>query len=377
MAWRIPLADVDFDEEESRAVDEVIRSKWLTMGAVTQRFEMAFSEFTGIEHCIAVSNCTAGLHLAMCALGIGPGDEVIVPSLSFVATSNAVCYVGAKPVFADIVSEKDLTISPASIQSKITPLTKAIIVMHYGGYPCDMPAILEIARAHNLYIIEDAAHALGTSLDDKHMGGWGDIGCFSFFPNKNMTTAEGGMVTTNNAELADKIRLLRSHGMTSLTWDRHAGHAWSYDVVELGYNYRIDEIRAALGVAQLKKIARNNHKRRSLTHTYQELLLKEIPELLIPFLIHRGESSCHIFPVVLPRGVDRLKVMEKMKQSGIQTSIHYPPIHLFSYYRQNGHKQTLVNTETIGAYEITLPLFPGMNPADVGFIVNTLKESLN
>ena len=376
MAWRIPLADVDFNEEELHAVEEVIKSKWLTMGAVTQQFEKDFSEFTGIKHDIAVTNCTAGLHLALAALDIGPGDEVIVPSLTFVATSNAVHYTGAEPVFADVCGVDDLTISPDAIQSRITPKTRAIIVMHYGGYACDLEKILEIARDHHLYVVEDAAHAVDSYLDGRHLGGWGDVGCFSFFPNKNMTTAEGGMVTTNDDRLAEKIRLLRSHGMTSLTWDRHEGHAWSYDVVELGYNYRIDEIRAALGIVQLKKLPGNNQKRRSLTEYYRQQLNLVIPEIILPFLDHRGESACHIMSVILPKGSDRMGIMENMKQLGVQTSIHYPPIHLFTYYKGVNVNCQLPITENVANRELTLPLFPGMQDQDVDWVVDALKKSL-
>jgi dTDP-4-amino-4,6-dideoxygalactose transaminase len=374
MTWRLPLADVDFDDEEYQAVAEVVKSKWLTMGATTQQFEADFSALTGIEHAIAVTNCTAGLHLALAALGITAGDEVIVPSLSFVATSNAVLYTGAKPVFADITSADDLTISPESILKAITPKTKAIIVMHYGGYACDMQMILDIASAHHLYVIEDAAHALGTSLDGKHMGGWGDIGCFSFFPNKNITTAEGGMVTTQDPDLDQKMRLLRSHGMTSLTWDRYEGHAWSYDVVELGYNYRIDEIRAALGIVQLKKLPASNQKRRCLSQYYRQQLSLQVPEVVVPFKNHRGESACHIFPILLPEGVDRTAMMVKLKEAGIQSSIHYPPIHLFTYYQHNVEYSSLELTEALAGRELTLPLFPGMNEDDVNLVVSTIKE---
>jgi len=375
MNWRIPLADIDFGQEEYEAVEAVLKSKWLTMGAVTQQFENDFSAYTKIEHCIAVSNCTAALHLAMVALGIGDEDEVIVPSLSFVATANAVRYTGAKPIFADINDINDLNISVSSIQSHITHKTKAIIVMHYGGYACDMKAILALARTHQLYVVVDAAHAVGASLDGKQLGGWGDIGCFSFFPNKNMTTAEGGLVATNNAELASKIRLLRSHGMTSITWDRHQGHAWSYDVVELGYNFRIDEIRAALGVAQLKKLPSNNHKRRWLTNEYWHRLEREVPEVSLPFRGHRGESACHIMPVILPEGMDRTAIMERMKGQGIQTSIHYPPIHLFSDYRKQGAIPMVEKTEDLAKRELTLPLFAGMEIDEVNLVVAALKAS--
>jgi dTDP-4-amino-4,6-dideoxygalactose transaminase len=376
MEWRIPLADVDFGEEELEAVERVLRSKWLTMGAVTQQFEQDFSEFTGIDHCVAVSNCTAGLHLAMVALGIGAGDEVIVPSLSFVATANAVRYTGATPVFADIDGEVDLNISVESIRNRISPKTKAIAVMHYGGYACDMEAILALANDHQLYVVEDTAHAVGSKLDGKHLGGWGAIGCFSFFPNKNMTTAEGGMLVSNNEKLAKKMRLLRSHGMTSITWDRHQGHAWSYDVVELGYNYRIDEIRSALGVVQLKKLQKNNQKRKMLTDEYWRRFEQDLPEVKLPFRRHRGESACHLMPVILPEGNERALIMEQMKKKGIQTSIHYPPIHMFSYYKQHQSIYSLEKTEELGGRELTLPLFPGMELADVKYVVDTLREAI-
>jgi dTDP-4-amino-4,6-dideoxygalactose transaminase len=376
MYWRVPLADIDFDQEEYKAVEEVLKSKWLTMGAISQQFEADFSVLTGIQHSIAVTNCTAGLHLALAALGVGLGDEVIVPSLSFVATANAVCYTGASPIFADIVSTEDLTISPASIRSLISQNTKALIVMHYGGYACDMEKILEIARERGLYVIEDAAHAVGASLQGEALGSWGDIGCFSFFPNKNMTTAEGGMVTTNNAMLAEKMRLLRSHGMTSLTWDRYKGHSWSYDVVDLGYNYRIDEIRAALGIVQLKKLLINNQKRRSLTEQYRQYMGRAIPDVVVPFTNHRGESACHLMPVILPKGSNRKEIMEKMKEMGVQTSIHYPPTHMFTYYQRHYPSRPLELTENLATLELTLPLFPGMNSEDVNFVVSTLKDSL-
>ena len=268
MEWRVPLADLDYGPEENQAVLDVLNSRWLTMGAVTQEFERRFAEKLGVSHALAISNATVALHLACLALGIGPGDEVIVPSLSFVATSNAVLYTGANAKFADILGTDELTISPDAIEKLITKNTRAIIVMHYGGYPCRMKEIMEIAGRHNLAVIEDAAHAPGASLNGKPLGTWGDIGCFSFFSNKNMSTGEGGMLVTNRDDIARKVRLLRSHGMTSLTWDRHQGHAYSYDVVELGYNYRIDEIHSALGIVQLQKLETNNRKRAEITKKY-------------------------------------------------------------------------------------------------------------
>ena len=376
MNWRIPLSDIDFDEKELQAVQKVIESRWLTMGNVTQEFEASFAAHIQIKHAIAVTNATAALHLACLALGLGPGDEVIVPSLTFVATANAVRYVGATPVFADIVSPDNLNISPDAIGSMITSRTRAIIVVHYAGYPCDMDEILAIAKKNNLFLIEDAAHAVGAELNGRKLGAWGDIGCFSFFSNKNMTTGEGGMMTTNNDELAQKLNRLRSHGMTSLTWDRHKGHAWSYDVVDLGYNYRIDEIRAALGLVQLAKVERNNERRRELTQTYRDALLELAPQIGIPFRNHIGKTSAHIMPILLPKEKNRQEFIERIKGSGIQTSIHYPPIHLFTSYKDHTSWQ-LPLTEDVAGREVTLPLYPAMSNDDVYTVVSAVRESLN
>ena len=379
MTWRVPLADIDFGVEEEEAVLRVLRSRWLSMGEETQGYEKEFAEFTGAKHALAVSNATAALHLACIAIGIRPDDEVIVPSLSFVATANAVRYVGGTPVFADIQSEEDLTISPASIERCITERTRAIIVMHYAGYACDMPAILEIARKKHLVVIEDSAHTIGSALDGRHLGTWGQIGCFSFFSNKNMTTGEGGMLATDDDALAEKLRVLRSHGMTSLSWDRHKGHAWTYDVVDLGYNYRIDEIRSAIGRAQLKKVAGFNQRRASLTLLYRELLNELAPEILVPFGAPRGSPCHHIMPVLLPQGVNRLDFMEGMKAQGVQTSIHYPPIHRFSAYQDAGFNagDLLPLTEDVSDREVTIPLYPGLADADVELVVNSVRNVLH
>ena len=224
MHWKVPLSDPDIGEEEINAARDVLESRWLTMGQITQQFEEAFADYIGVRHAVAVTNATAALHLANLALGIGPGAEMIVPSLTFVATANVVRYTGAVPIFADITSENDFCIDPESIASAIGPKTKAIAVMHYGGNLCDMPAIIDLAREHDLSVIEDAAHAPGAQLNGNMAGAWGDVACFSFFSNKNLVTGEGGMIVTNRDDLAEHLRLLRSHGMTSLTWDRHQGH---------------------------------------------------------------------------------------------------------------------------------------------------------
>ncbi len=379
MDWRVPLSDIDFGEEEELAVQQVIRSRWLSMGQVTQNFEREFSTFIGTKHAIAVTNATAALHLACVAVGLKPKDEVILPSLTFVATANAVRYTGATPIFADVESFDWLTISPSAIQRCLTDKTRAIVVMHYGGFPCDMPAILEIARKYELAVIEDSAHAIGSELVGRKLGTWGQIGCFSFFSNKNMTTGEGGMLTTDDDILADRLRLLRSHGMTSLSWDRYRGYGWSYDVVDLGFNYRIDEIRSALGRVQLKKLPANNERRRTLTDLYREYLNERVPEVSLPFSDERGGcyASCHhILPIILPAGTDRFYFMEKMKARGIQTSIHYPAVHQFQSFENTARwiRHLLPFTEAVAAREITLPLYAGMQPEQVKYVVESIQN---
>jgi dTDP-4-amino-4,6-dideoxygalactose transaminase len=376
MDWRIPLSDIDFDDNEAVAVQDVIKSRWLTMGKVTQEFESTFAGYIQTKHAIAVTNATAALHLACLALGIGPGDEVIVPSLTFVATANAVRYVGATPIFADVISTDDLNISPAAISQLITARTRAIIVVHYAGYPCDMPEILAIAKQHGLFVIEDAAHAVGSELNGQDLGTWGDIGCFSFFSNKNMTTGEGGMLATDRDDLAQKLGRLRSHGMTSLTWDRHKGHAWSYDVVDLGYNYRIDEIRAALGLAQLAKLEKNNECRRHLSHLYRSSLQGLGLQIEVPFQSHEGKTSAHIMPVLLPKGTSREQFMGFMKEQGIQTSFHYPPIHTFTAY-QSDTTWNLPVTEEVAGREVTLPLYPALTEKDILLVTNAISQALH
>jgi len=323
MMWRVPLADLNYGPEEEKAVMDVLQGRWLTMGSVAQEFEQEFAALLGVKHAVALSNATVALHLACLAFDIGPGDEVIAPSLTFVATTNAILYTGAQVRFADVLGPRALTISPDEIEKQITPRTKAIMLMHYAGYPCHLEKIVEIANHNELAIIEDAAHAPGASLQGRSLGTWGDVGCFSFFSNKNLATGEGGMLVTNRDEIAEKVRLLRSHGMTSLTWDRHRGHAYSYDVVDLGYNYRIDEIRSALGLVQLSKLKQGNARRKIITECYWEAFDSTCLEL--PFCDSVGESSYHIFPILLPKSVDRKGFIDQMRDAGIQTSIHYPP----------------------------------------------------
>jgi dTDP-4-amino-4,6-dideoxygalactose transaminase len=376
MDWRIPLSDIDFGPEEKNAVHDVLQSKWLTMGSVTQEFEQAFAAYLGARHAIAVTNATAALHLACVAAGLGPGDEAIVPSLTFVATANAVRYTGATPIFADIGGEQDLNISWQAIEKAITSRTRAILVMHYGGYACDMPRIMELARDRHLLVIEDAAHAIGSELEGRKLGTLGAMGCFSFFSNKNMTTGEGGMIVTDDDAFAQRLHLLRSHGMTTLTWDRHKGHASSYDVVDLGYNYRIDEIRAALGVIQLGRLPLNNEKRRAITQKYRDALLQVAPEVTVPFANHAGISAAHLLPILLPAGANKSSFMANMKAQSIQTSFHYPPIHTFTAYRQVNEQISLPITEAIAEREVTLPLYPTLCDEDVKLVVQAVSNSL-
>ena len=378
MQWKIPLSDIDLGQDEIDAVIEVLKSKWLTMGEVTHNFEGAFAEYLDVKHAFAVANGTAALHIAHQVLGITESDEVICPSLTFVATANSILYTGAVPVFADVTSLDDLNISPESVLQKITPKTKAITVVHYGGYPCDMDKIMQMAKKHNVYVVEDAAHAPGAEFDGKKLGTIGDIGCFSFFSNKNMTTGEGGMVVTDNDDIAEKIKRIRSHGMTTLTWDRHKGHAYSYDVMDLGFNYRLDEMRATIGIVQLKKLDDNNLLRKKMVDTYRKML-SDANEIAIPFGSCKEDASYYIFPILLNSRINRTKFIDKMRMRGIQTSIHYPPVHLFSFYREKfGYKAgALPITEDICKREVTLPLYPSMGFKAIEYIVRTIKSLID
>jgi dTDP-4-amino-4,6-dideoxygalactose transaminase len=381
MRWKYPLSDIDIGKEEEREVLKVLRSRWLSTGPVTEKFEKTFSEFLGGGDAIAVSNGTAALHLGLASLGLKEGDEVILPSFTFVATANAVLYNGAKPVFADILGVEDLNISPKEIENRITQKTKAIVVMHYGGYPCDMESILKIAKRYGLPVVEDAAHAPGSEYRGQKCGTLGRVGCFSFFSNKNLVTGEGGMVFTRDQGLAKRIRTMRSHGMKTLSWDKFRGHLSSYDIEVLGYNYRITEIQSILGLVQLKKLERNNRKRKRLVEVYRKEL-RGVPWTFVPFVTHIGSYSYHLFPIVIEGGSKkqgsflRDQLMINLRDWGIQTSIHYPPVHLFSLYRkQFGYKTGMLPvTEAVSQRLMTLPLHPRMDVNDVKWITEKVKE---
>ena len=374
---KVPLFDVTLGAEEEAAVLETLRSKWISTGPQSAAFEQAFAKAVGSQHAVAVSNGTAALHLAMIGCNIGPGDEVIVPSLTFVATANAARYVGARVIFADVRSEQDLTIDPQAIERLITPRTKAIVVMHYAGFPCDMDSIMELADRHGITVIEDACHGLLSMHNGRSLGTIGRAGCFSFFPNKNMTTAEGGMVVTADEEIARKVRLLRSHAMTTLSYDRARGHAASYDVIDLGYNYRLDDIRAALGIVQLAKMPEDLVLRARLRESYEEML-RELDDVVVPFSRGNNEArSNHIMPIIL-RSSDRArrdKVRGELQELGVQTSVHYPPAHKLSTF--SAETCTLPVTEKVGDSLITLPLFKLMSQEQLALVVESLRTVLS
>jgi dTDP-4-amino-4,6-dideoxygalactose transaminase len=368
----IPLSDLLVDEELLEAVRSAVASGWWSMGPRVAELERELAGFLGTKHALAVANGTAALHLSLLACGCGPGDEVVLPSLTFVAAANTIRHVGATPVFCDIKGEHDLNLDPEDLEKTLGPRTKALVVLHYGGYPCDMEAVLEMARRRGLVVIEDAAHAPGARLEGRMCGTLGDIGCFSFFSNKNLPVGEGGAVVTDDDEIAERIRLLRSHGMTTLTWDRHRGHAHTYDVVAQGFNYRLDELRAAIALVQLRRLDHLNADRAAVAARYRALLA-DVNGAIVPFE-PTAHSSHHLAVVVLPPTVDRDRVREQMRTRGVQTSVHYPPIHSFSLYRA-GADRPLPRTEDVASRLVTLPLFPHMTDDEVDRVVEALVEA--
>jgi dTDP-4-amino-4,6-dideoxygalactose transaminase len=371
----IPLFDLHYGPRERDAVLRVLESKWLTQGDVTRRFETEFARRMGVKHAIAVSNCTAALYMAYRAMGIGSGDEILCPSLTFVATVNTILFAGGVPVFTEIRSLDDWTISPEDLESRIGPRTKGIVVMHYAGFPCRMEDIRQIARRHGLWIVEDCAHSPGSMYRDRPLGSFGDVSCFSFFSNKNIATGEGGMVCTGDDRIAEALRLIRSHGMTSSTLERHRGHSFEYDVVAAGFNFRMDEIRSALGLQQLERLEPDNDTRRKRAMTYLEGL-EGVRQIQVPFLRHPGISNYHIFPVLLAGHVHRSDFMTRLLREGVQTSIHYRPVHTFTFYRGSADPKqfNLPTTEEVGRREVTLPMFPALTQRQVMRVCTAIKR---
>lgn len=375
MDWKVQLCELNYDQEEVNAVNRILRSQWLTMGEETACFEKEFTQF--IQHQnngIFVSSATAGLHLILMALGIGEGDEVIIPGLTFVSDANVVMQLGAKPIFADSVSLENLNVSVEDIISKITQFTKAIVIVHFAGFPMDLANLRSACTERGIPLIEDCAHAPGASFNGEMCGSMADFSFFSFFSNKNLAVGEGGMVFSKKPEYEEKIRRLRSHGMSSVTLHRHQGRSISYDVEYIGLNYRPDEIRAALGREQLKKLTSGNYIRKLYFEMYVSAL--ESTDIKIPFSEFSSEfrSAYHILPIILPENADRTNVILRLKERGIQTSIHYPNFKVFEAYKSLFSPTDLPIVSEICCRELTLPLHPRMTETDVFEVTDALKE---
>jgi dTDP-4-amino-4,6-dideoxygalactose transaminase len=379
--WKVPLSDLLVSEQMVQAVAETVASGWWSMGPRVGEFERAYAEFLGCRHAIAVANGTAALHLALLAVGCGRGDEVVLPSLNFVAAANAVAHTGATPVFCDVVGEDDLNLDPGDLEAALSPATKAVIALHYAGFPCDVEAVKRICADRGIALIEDAAHAPGSRVsrvNGRMCGTVGSAGCFSFFSNKNLPVGEGGMVVTDDDALADSLRLLRSHGMTTLTWDRHRGHAHSYDVVAQGFNYRLDELRSAMGVVQLGRLPDDNAARARLSARYRDALDGGNGSLRMPFADRLGDEAYahHLAVALVPEGTVRDDVRTRLAEARIQTSVHYPPIHRFSQYKEIGERRPLPRTDAVASRLLTLPLYAHMTDEQADYVVESLVAAV-
>jgi dTDP-4-amino-4,6-dideoxygalactose transaminase len=371
--WKVPLSDLLVDDEILAAAADATSSGWWSMGPRVEEFEGAFASFVGGRHAIAVSSGTAAIHLALLATGCGAGDEVVLPSLNFVAAANVVAHTGARPVFCDIRGAGDPDLDPEDVAAAVTASTKAIVVLHYGGYCCDIEALLDVARRHHLVVIEDAAHAPGATWNGRMCGSFGHAGCFSFFSNKNLPVGEGGMVVTDDDETARRLRLLRSHGMTTLTWARYQGHASSYDVVDRGFNYRLDELRAAIGLVQLGRLEASNAARGRIAARYRTEL-DGVDGVIVPFADRDPATSAHhLATLVLPRSELQAPLRRYLQDRGIQTSLHYPPIHRFSGYAGMSPRSLPV-TDDVSDRLVTLPLYAHMTDEQVGLVIDTVLE---
>ena len=376
MAYKIPLFNLNFDGKEAQAAADTINSGWISTGPKCEELEKMFVDMFHVNYAVSISNCTDALHLCCLVSGVGPGDEVICPSLTFAASANCIRYAGATPVFCDIVGPEHINIDPKEIEKKITDKTKAILVVHMAGFPCKMDEIMAIAQKHNLKVIEDACHGPLSEYKGKKLGTIGDCAAFSFFSNKNISTGEGGMFISNNKEMADKARLLRSHGMTTMSYQRAGGHATAYDIVELGYNFRLDDIHAAIAIEQLKKLPGDLEQRIVVRKRYIELLSK-VENVVVPFADNIEFTSNYIMPIVITKGTveDRDAIRNKIHEAGIQTSVHYPAIHRFSIYKEYG--AVLPQTEYVTDHEITLPMYAALTMEDVEYIVKVVDTAVN
>jgi len=377
MEKNIPYALPWIEEEEIEEVVAALRSNWLSKGPRTVEFEKQFAGFVGANHALALNSATAGLHLSQLAVGIGAGDEVITTPYTFVASANTIIHTGAKPVFSDI-DPVTLNIDPELLESKITEKTKAIIPVHMAGYPVDMDPIMEIARKHNLYVIEDAAHAVYTQYKGRMVGSIGDLTNFSFYATKNLVTGEGGMVTTNNEEVADKIRMMSLHGMSKNAWNRYSDKgSWFYEVEYPGFKYNMTDIQAALGLVQLRKLEKLQQRREQYAMMYNEAL-KEIDGLILPHYDDVNRHAWHLYIIRLKEGyftIDRAQFIEELKERGIGTSVHFIPVHLHPYYQKLGFKYgdyPLAEKAYEGA--ISIPLYPKMTKEEVERVIEAIFD---
>jgi len=375
----LPIAQPDLDENDIAEVMDTLRSGWLVYGAKTQQLERDFAAMVGAEHAVGVNSCTAGLHLSLLAAGIGPGDEVITTPLTFAATANVIVHVGATPVLADICAD-DLNIDPDQIERRITPKTKAIVPVHYAGVPCRMDEILDIAERNGLRVIEDAATAAGSAYKEKMVGAIGDLSCFSFYPVKNMTTGQGGMVTTDDAELAAQVTALRNHGLDSNAWKRYSSEAnrLFYTMSQPGFNYGMFDLLASIGLGQLKRLPAFNEKRRKLAEHYTRGFA-DVSQVEVPTVRADVTTNWHLYVIRLrDTEVSRADLAQGLKERGIGTSVHYYPIHYHPYYRENYGFQQGDYPVTEREFEriLSLPLFPKMEEADVDRVVGAVREVL-
>ncbi|MFF1379790.1 DegT/DnrJ/EryC1/StrS family aminotransferase [Streptomyces sp. NPDC058308] len=376
-AFDIALYRPRIGQAEIDAVTEVLRSAWLSAGPVTEDFEGKYAAALGVESAVAVSSGTAALHLAFLALGLGPGDEVVLPSLNFVSAAATVALSGATPVFADVKGAHDLCIDPEDAARRITPRTRAIVAMHYGGHAADLTALARLARTHGLALIEDCAHAPVTDSAHGVLGTVGDIGCYSFFATKNLAMGEGGMVVARDPATGDRVRRLRSHALTVSAQQRHRGGPSLYDVDALGLNCRPTEIGCAIGRVQLDALPAAQARRQDAVRMYREQLAS-LPGLTVPYADRPVEEGAHhLFAVVLPEGADRTALQERLRAARIQSGVHYPPTHLFTAYRerQQGEPCRLPVTEDVMERQLSLPLHPGIGAAEVRRVVEALGDA--
>lgn len=369
----IPVLQPSIGQEEIDAVNEVLRSGWLGLGPKTEQFEQEFAKFVGSRFAVALNSGTAALHLAMDILGIGPGDEVIVPSITFISTVHAVSYVGATPVFAEI-DKQTMNISPADIERKITDKTKAIIVVHMGGHPCDMDAIHELAQSKGIKVVEDAAHACGAEYKGRRIGSVSDITCFSFHAVKNLTTGEGGAITCNTEWMNRKLREKRWVGISRDTWIRSSNekvYAWQYFVDKVGYKYHMNDMQAAIGLVQLGKLDQLNGRRREIAERYRTEL-KDLDFIELPQEQPDTRSSWHLFQIKFKEENLRDRMIVHLQEQNIATGVHYYPCHLHPAYL---HLKAIVPLSSeIWKRILTLPIHPNVTEEDQERIINRIKE---